>query len=206
MFLYLLQGATLGLSASATPGPFLAFLLSQTLRNGWRHTLPAALAPLISDGPIIALVMLVLTQTSDWLLSLLRVVGGLFILYLAWGAWQAFKTSDITSEIPKEATQQNLLKAALMNALSPGPYLFWSVLAGPIVLEGWRQSPVLGLGFVLGFYATLIGGFAVFVIIFATASQLGPKVSRILSGVSAAALLVFGLYQLWTGLSHLWLH
>ena len=206
MFLYLLQGATLGLSASATPGPFLAFLLSQTLRNGWRHTLPAALAPLISDGPIIALVMLVLTQTSDWLLSLLRVVGGLFILYLAWGAWQAFKTSDITSEIPKEATQQNLLKAALMNALSPGPYLFWSVLAGPIVLEGWRQSPMLGLGFVLGFYATLIGGFAVFVIIFATASQLGPKVSRILSGVSAAALLVFGLYQLWTGLSHLWLH
>ncbi len=203
MFLYLLQGATLGLSASATPGPFLAFLLSQTLRNGWRHTLPAALAPLISDGPIIALVMLVLTQTSDWSLSLLRVVGGLFILYLAWGAWRAFKTSGITSEIPKEATQQNLLKAALMNALSPGPYLFWSVLAGPIVLEGWRQSPVLGLGFVLGFYATLIGGFAVFVIIFATASQLGPKVSRILSGVSAAALLVFGLYQLWTGLSHL---
>jgi threonine/homoserine/homoserine lactone efflux protein len=206
LFLYLLQGATLGLSASATPGPFLAFLLSQTLRNGWRHTLPAALAPLISDGPIIALVMLVLTQTSDWLLSLLRVVGGLFILYLAWGAWRAFKTPGITSEIPKEATQQNLLKAALMNALSPGPYLFWSVLAGPIVLEGWRQSPVLGLGFVLGFYATLIGGFAVFVIIFATASQIGPKVSRILSGVSAAALLVFGLYQIWTGLSHLWLH
>ncbi|MEW5960338.1 MAG: LysE family transporter [Chloroflexota bacterium] len=200
MLIYFLQGTTLGLSASATPGPFLAFLLSQTLRNGWRQTLPASLSPLISDGPIIALVLVVLTQTPAWFLSLLRIGGGLFILYLAWNAWQAFRTPALIADLPSEAAQQNLFKGALMNALSPGPYLFWSVLAGPIVLEGWRLSPLMGLSFVLGFYATLIGGFAAFVIIFATASRLGPKVSRILSGVSAAALLVFGLYQLWTGL------
>lgn len=199
MFIYFLQGTTLGLSASATPGPFLAFLLSQTLKNGWRHTWPASFAPLISDGPIIALVMLVLTQTPDWFLNILRITGGLFILYLARGAFLAFKQAGPVYEISTEPTQHNLLKAILMNALSPGPYLFWSVLAGPIVLEGWRQSPTLGLSFMLGFYGTLIGGFAAFIILFATASQLGPRVSKILSGISAAALLIFGLYQLWTG-------
>jgi len=203
LFLYFLQGATLGLSASATPGPFLAFLLSQTLKNGWRPTLPASLAPLISDGPIIALVMLVLTQTSDRFLDVLRVAGGLFILYLAWGAWQAFQNPPLPPEISQEAAQQSLLKGALMNALSPGPYFFWSVLAGPIVLEGWRQSPALGLSFGFGFYCTLIGGFATFVIIFATARQLGPRVSRIMSGVSAMALVIFGFYQLWIGLANL---
>jgi len=93
-----------------------------------------------------------------------------------------------------------VLNGALMNALSPGPYIFWSVLAGPIVLEGWRQSPLLGVSFVLGFYGTLIGGFAAFVILFATTSQLGPRVRYILNIVSAIALLIFGLYQLWTGL------
>jgi len=203
LFLYFLQGATLGLSASATPGPFLAFLLSQTLKNGWRPTLPASLAPLISDGPIIALVMLVLTQTSDRFLDVLRVAGGLFILYLAWGAWQAFQNPLLPAEISQEAARQSLLKGALMNALSPGPYFFWGVLAGPIVLEGWRQSPALGLSFGFGFYCTLIGGFATFVIIFATARQLGPRVSRIMSGVSAMALVIFGFYQLWIGLANL---
>ncbi|NJN98664.1 MAG: hypothetical protein HC875_33515 [Anaerolineales bacterium] len=90
-----------------------------------------------------------------------------------------------------------------MNSLSPGPYLFWSVIAGPVVLEAWRQSPSLGLSFVLGFYGALIGGFVAFVILFATASQLGPKVNYFLRLVSAVALVIFGLYQLWIGLAGL---
>ena len=203
MFIYFLQGTTLGLSASATPGPFLAFLLAQTLKNGWRRTWPASLAPLLSDGPIIALVMLVLTQTSDLFLNIMRIAGGLFILYLARGAFQACKGPDLKPETANEIPRQSLLKGALMNALSPSPYLFWSVLAGPIVLEGWRQSPTLGLSFIFGFYGALIGGFVIFIILFATASQLGPRVNKILSGISAIALLIFGLYQLWVGGSSL---
>ena len=203
MIVYFLQGATLGLSASATPGPFQAFLLSQTLKNGWRHTLPASLAPLLSDGPIILLVLLVLTQTPDTFLNILRVIGGLFILYLARGAVLAMRTTGSPLATPTEAVHQNFFKAALMNALSPGPYIFWGVLAGPIALEAWRQSPALGVSFVLGFYGLLIGGFALFIILFATASQFGPKVTKTLLGVSAVALLVFGLYQLWTGVTSL---
>jgi threonine/homoserine/homoserine lactone efflux protein len=187
----------------ATPGPFQAFLLAQTLKNGWRRTLPASLAPLVSDGPIVALVLLILTQTPDWFLSVLQIFGGLFILYLARGAFLASKITDSTPEIFEEAAHQNFFKAVLMNALSPGPYLFWSVIAGPIVVEGWRQLPALGLSFVLGFYLTLIGGFAAFVILFATASQFGPKVNKILRIVSAVALLGFGLYQLWKGVGTL---
>lgn len=200
MFLYFLQGATLGLSASATPGPFQAFLLSQTLKNGWRHTLPAALAPLISDGPIVFFVLLLLTQTSNSLLDTLRIAGGLFILYLAYGTAKSIRQAIATPQATTESSRRSVLNGALMNALSPGPYIFWSVLAGPIVLEGWRQSPLLGVSFVLGFYGTLIGGFAAFVILFATTSQLGPRVRYILNIVSAIALLIFGLYQLWTGL------
>jgi threonine/homoserine/homoserine lactone efflux protein len=187
----------------ATPGPFQAFLLAQTMKNGWQRTLPAALAPLVSDGPIVALVLLVLTQTPDWFLSVLQILGGLFILYLAWGALSAAKSTGSSLEVSAEAAGQNFMKAALMNALSPGPYLFWGLIAGPIVIEGWRRSPALGLSFVLGFYLTLIGGFAAFIILFGTASRLGPRVSKILSGVAAVALLGFGVYQLWSGVGAL---
>jgi threonine/homoserine/homoserine lactone efflux protein len=198
---YFIRGATLGLSAMATPGPFQAFLVSQTMKNGWRRTLPAALAPLVSDGPIVALMLLVLTQAPDWLLSGIQILGGLFVLYLAWGAWVAAGEKGTSLEVSPEAAGQNFLKAALMNMLSPGPYLFWGLLAGPIVIEGWRQSPVTGLSFVLGFYTALIGGFAAFIILLGTASRLGPRVSGILGYVAAVTLFAFGLYQLWRGAS-----
>jgi len=201
--LYFLQGATLGLSATAAPGPFQAFLMSQTLKNGWRHTLPAAFAPLLSDIPIVTLVLLVLTQTPDWLLSGLQIAGGVFLLFLAWNAYRSIWATGGPRQAPVESARQGFLKGMLMNALSPGPYIFWSVLAGPIVLEAWRTSPGQGLSFVLGFYGMLIGGFVLFVFVFATASRFGPRMNRILRAVSAVALLLFGVYQLYTGIGAL---
>ena len=86
-----------------------------------------------------------------------------------------------------------------MNLLSPGPYIFWSILAGPTLLRGWRESPWHGLSFMLGFYALLIGGVAVLILLFGAARPLGPKVNRYLMGASGLALFFFGLYQLWQG-------
>lgn len=199
MLVYFLQGLTLGLSAMATPGPFQAFLLAQTLKNGWKRTLPAAFAPLMSDGPIIFLVFLVLTQSPTWFLNLLQIAGGLFVLYLAKSALATLRTPTLTPPLSASATRQNFFKAVLMNTLSPGPYIFWSVIAGPIVLEGWRTSPSLGLSFVIGFYLTLIGGLIGLIILFASASQMGPKVSQVLRVISVGALLLFGVYQIWAG-------
>ncbi len=42
-------------------------------------------------------------------------------------------------------------------------------------------------------------GFAATALVFHSARQLGPKVKRLLLGVSAFALFCFGLYQLWKG-------
>jgi len=53
----------------------------------------------------------------------------------------------------------------------------------------------------LGFYMALIGGFAAFIILLGTTSRFGPRVSKILGLVAATALFVFGLYQLWRGVS-----
>ncbi len=80
MFLYFLQGVALALPSTVVPSPLKVFLISEALTNGWRRTLPACFAPLITDGPIIILALLVLTQTPDWFLNMLRVLGGFFIL------------------------------------------------------------------------------------------------------------------------------
>jgi threonine/homoserine/homoserine lactone efflux protein len=200
MWLYIVQGIGYGLAAAAQPGPFQTYLISQTLIRGWKRTLPAALAPLVSDGPIIALCLLVLSQVPLWFQKFLYIAGGLFILYLAYGACKSWKNFDSNIPSPETGTQQSVLKAALMNALSPGPYIFWGRVTGPILLRGWRETPVYGIGFLTGFYITILSSLAAIILVFGTAAKLGPKVNRVLLGISAIALCCFGLYQLWLGI------
>jgi threonine/homoserine/homoserine lactone efflux protein len=200
LIFYFFQGAALALSATVMPGPFQAFLISQALKNGWKRTLPAALAPLVSDGPIIALVVFILTQTPQWFLDTLRIVGGFFLIYLARGIFLTLKISGPTFTASDSATQKTFFNAVAMNALSPNTYIFWSVLAGPILLSGWRQSASLGIGFLVGLYGTFVCCLAVFIILFATVGRLDPRVNRVLCVVSASALLVIGVYQIVVGL------
>jgi len=200
MWLYIVQGIGYGFAAAVQPGPFQTYLISQTLTKGWKRTLPAALAPLISDGPIIAFCLLVLSQVPLWLQRFLYVGGGLFALYLAYGAYQAWKNFDQNIPYMETETQQSVLKAALINTLNPGPYLFWSLVTGPILLAGWRKAPMQGLSFMAGFYLTMILSLVIIILIFGTARQLGTKVNRVLLGFSAIALFGFGFYQLWLGI------
>jgi len=93
-----------------------------------------------------------------------------------------------------------VLKAALMNALSPGPYIYWSLVTGPILIRGWREAPFHGIGFLAGFYITIVSSLIAIILVFGTAQKLGPKVNRVLLGISAAALFCFGIYQLWQGI------
>ena len=202
MWLYILQGIGYGLAAAAQPGPFQTYLILQTLTKGWKRTLPAALAPLVSDGPIIALCILVLSQVPAWLQRFLYMAGGSFLIYLAYAAYKNWKTFDSNVPSVETGTQQSILKAALINTLNPNHYIFWSLVTGPILVTGWRETPAYGVGFMAGFYVTMILGFAAIITVFGSARQLGPKVNRALLGVSAVALFCFGLVQLWLGIKN----
>lgn len=202
MWLYLLQGIGYGLAAAAQPGPFQTYIISQSLVKGWKKALPAALAPLVSDGPIITLCLLLLSQVPEWFQRFLYMAGGIFVLYLAFGTFKAWRGFDANITADESGTNQNIWQAALINALSPGPYIFWSLVTGPILMRGWRETPLHGFGFLAGFYVTLVSGLGLIILVFGIARGLGPKVNRVLLGISAIALFCFGLYQLWLGLSY----
>jgi len=203
MWPFLLQGLVLGGTASAQPGPFQAYLLSQVTRNGWRRTLPASLAPLISDGTVIGLVLIVLTQLPARALSLIEIVGGLFIMFLAWGAGQTFLngTYEQTAE-QTESQNQSVWEAAIMNLLNPNPYLFWSAIGGPILLDGWHISAATAGAFLIGMYSALLGGMILFILFFGFVGALSTRANRILNGISAIILLAFGLWKLWSGVTN----
>ena len=87
MWLYLIQGIGFGFAAASQIGPFQTFLISQALTRGWKRALPGAFAPFISDGPIVLLSVLVLSQLPEWAQRAMYIFGGLFVLYLAYGSF-----------------------------------------------------------------------------------------------------------------------
>ncbi len=204
MLFYLTFGITYGFAAAVMPGPLITYLVSHTLTNGSRSTLPAVFAPLISDGPIALLVMLVLIKVPAGIVQLLRIGGGIFILYLALGAFQAWRNYENKMTLNEKTSPKSLYKAVTVNFLNPGPYLGWSLVLGPLLLKGWQESAGNGIVLLAAFYLTMIISLAAVILLFGTARQLGSKVNRSMLGVSAIALAAFGLYQLWLGLMMFW--
>jgi threonine/homoserine/homoserine lactone efflux protein len=147
--------AVYGLSAGFSPGPLLALVISQSIRYGVREGARAAMAPLITDLPIILLCMMVLWPLADSrpALGLISMAGGLFVLYLAWGC---FRTTRLELTDRGEAPQ-SLGKGAAVNALNPHPYLFWLTVGSPAVLGAWAESPARAVAFVAVFSACIVG-------------------------------------------------
>ena len=199
------QGFTLGFAAAVQPGPFLAYLISLVINLGWRQMLPAIFAPLVSDGPIILIVTLILSQVPPLFRNGLSIAGGIFILYLAFNAYLQWRQKSNPlgeiRELQSPSSRKALLQAALMNILGPGPYLFWSLVGGPILLAGWNEAPLLGFSFLFGFYTAMIASLFTIILLFGTARNLGERTSRILLGISILVLAGYGGIQLLKGFS-----
>lgn len=202
MLPYFLFGLTYSFACVVQPGPFQAFLFSQSITNGWRKTLPLVFAPLISDLPVIILVLFVLTTVPPFALMILQCLGGVFLLYLGYKAYRSFQSLNAQE---KQETQSygNIFKAVLVNLFNPNPYLGWSLVMGPMLIKGWTASPANGIVLIAVFYSSMIIYSAVMVILFSAAGNLGPRVNRISLFISVIAFLMFGFYQLWTGITGL---
>ncbi len=193
-----LQGLTLGLGAAAQPGPYQAYLLAQSARNGAVRTLPVVLVPLVSDPPVIAVVLAVLAQVPAGLLRALQVGGGAFVAWLGVGALRAARRP---APAEAHAPPRGFLRAVLVNLTNPNAWMFWSLVGGPILAASWRVERARGLAFLAGFYLLLLGGNVLLVLLAGEAGRLGPGFARSLGGVSGLALLAFGLWQVGRGIA-----
>lgn len=195
-----LLGSGLAFAAAVQPGPLQAFLVSRVVASGWRHTLPACVAPLLSDGPIALLALLAVGRVPPTAQHVLRASGGLLLLYLAARAFRQWR--EPTSSPPASAPR-TLFEAVLVNLLNPNPYLGWALVLGPAVLAAWRRNPGWALGFVLSFYATMLVTLAGFVFLLGTTRFLEPGRRRALVGASALLLAALGFVLLVAGLREL---
>ena len=154
MIAFLLSGILLGLSGGLSPGPLLTLVVSETLRHGARAGIGVALAPLLTDLPIILATVLLLRPLTDQTapLALIHLGGG---LYLAWLGVQGVRFRG--AELEPTAPAGSLWRGVIANFLNPSPYLFWLAVGAPTVLAAWQEGWPAAAAFVAAFYALLVG-------------------------------------------------
>jgi threonine/homoserine/homoserine lactone efflux protein len=202
LFKYAGIGAGLAFTAAVQPGPLQAYLFSSVTTVGWKKTLPASFSPLLSDGPIAVIALLIVGKLPAQAQSLLRLAGGLLLFYLAWRALKRWKETGNRME-SEGKRPRTLLEAAGVNLLNPHPYLGWSLILGPVVISAWRESPGMGIAVVASFYVMMICMLAVLIFLFGSLRLLGPKLQRSLGLLSALILAGLGIYQLAVSISEL---
>lgn len=147
-------GVLLGLSGGLAPGPLLTLVVTETLRHGARAGVGVALAPLLTDLPIILAAVALLRPLTDQRLplGLLCLAGGLYLAGLGLHGVR-FQGADLGPARPAAS----LGRGVIANFLNPSPYLFWLTVGAPTVLTAWRQSGLAATAFLLAFYVCLVG-------------------------------------------------
>lgn len=138
---YVLSAFIFGITAGFSPGPLSIIVVQQTLEKGLRNGLKASLAPMITDGPIIAVTLLVLTRLKNIniFIGILSLIGGLYLLWLSFKMIRMKKLPY--SKTP--GTNTSLNAAIKVNFLNPNPYLFWFTVGGTYILLGTKLQSMI---------------------------------------------------------------
>ena len=149
------SGSVFGLAGGLTPGPTTTLVVAQSVRFGFRDGLKVAIAPLLTDGPIIVLSVLLIGQLArfEWVLGIITLFGAAFLIYLAIESFRVRGVEVADERVPPRSVR----KGFMVNLLNPHPYLFWFVVGAPTLLKAWTASVLAAVLFVIGLYVCLVG-------------------------------------------------
>ncbi len=200
---FFLQGAGIGLYAALSPGPFQSLVIAQSLLGGWRRAAPVTFGPLIADIPIAALLVFFISQVPDDFLRFIRLAGAALLIWLAWGLWREMRNRGAQASTEVAAPQspwRGLAQGVLMIFLSPGPYLFWALILGPLLLQALDISWLHAILFLLGFYGFSIGGLQLLALVLGQLGQLSAGGRWWLQAASLVLMLGYAAFLAYSGL------
>lgn len=152
---YLSFGLVMGLTAGLAPGPLLTLVISETLQYGMGAGVKVALAPIITDAPIVIVILWAVNRASnfDGIVGVLSLAGSGYVLYMA---YDSARSKEATAH-DTGAETKSLAKGVLANVLSPHPYLFWLAVGAPTLIKSASVHSIAPALFIAGFYLPLVG-------------------------------------------------
>ena len=113
-----------------------------------------AIAPLLSDLPVVALSVLAVGAVPTRVLPYVAAAGGVFVIFLG---IDTYRKAGRASFEHRQADPRDLRRGFITNILSPHPWLFWLGVGGPLLVSAWHRGVVSAGAFLLGFYGLLVG-------------------------------------------------
>ena len=93
--------------AIATPGPGIFSIIARALSQGFKKTVPACLGIMVGDLILMTLSafgLALVAKAMGTLFEIVKVAGGLYLLFLAYKYWTA-KVAEVESVIPESASR-----------------------------------------------------------------------------------------------------
>lgn len=137
------------------PGPLLALVITETLRGNKTNGILIALAPLLTDLPIVltSIFLLKALPEQNLILGILSIAGAGFLIYLGIENIRYHPSKTISRSNYKSSLQNGVIT----NILSPHPYIFWLTIGAPTFIKSSQTSMENGLIFIAAFYVLLLG-------------------------------------------------
>lgn len=196
---FLTIGAVFGLTAGISPGPLLTLVITETLKHNRKEGIKIAVAPLITDLPIILAAFFIFSRISrsNVLLSLISFLGGIYFAYLG------YETITVKGLYSGEQTTRprSLKKGITANFLNPNPYVFWITAGIPTAFKAYETGLVTVILYFILFYMMLIGSkTCVALLVERSKTFLKNNAYRIIMKILGIALFVFALYFFYDGI------
>lgn len=198
----LVAGFVFGLSGGVSPGPLLTLVISETLNHGVGAGVRVAVAPLITDLPIVGVVLLVLSRlnAAEPVLGVVSLVGAAFLAVLGVRGL-TFRGAVLEEGQP---ASRSLAKGVATNFLNPSPYLFWLTIGGPMVVRAAASGVAIAGAFVAVFYVMLVGSKVALAVAVGRSRRLLNSAAFVwLNRALGAVLLVFATLFVRDGLGYL---
>lgn len=153
--IFFASGCIFGLAGGFSPGPTTTLVVGQTLRFGVLDGIKVAIAPALTDAPIIIVAVLLVGKLARFepILGVITLLGAAFLFCLA---FESLRVRDVKID-ETNVEPRSISKGFVVNLLNPHPYLFWFVIGAPKLLEAADVGLPSAVLFVVGLYVCLIG-------------------------------------------------
>ena len=145
MWPFIVSGVVFGLAAGVTPGLLLALVVTQSVQHGTREGMKVAVAPLVTDAPIIAVSVFVVGRLGE----AEAILGGLALLGAAVLAYLSYASVTAPGQGASMRPARSLATGVVANLFNPHPYLFWLAVGGPTFGRAWDARFVVAGAFLI---------------------------------------------------------
>ncbi|MGL4944103.1 MAG: LysE family translocator [Thermoguttaceae bacterium] len=149
------QGVLLGVNAGLTPGPLTTLVVSESLRHGRRAGCRMALIPLVTDPPVLAILLpLLVTLVSgrNHIIGGIALVGGMMLVMMA----RKLVRVSVDDFSAGAAPRTSFVRGLAINITNPNLYIGWLTVNGTILLQANQVSLLADALFLVAFYASLV--------------------------------------------------